>query len=329
MIAEDDRVAGGPPDRLAAQAVERAPILWNPNAGVKAGVRIGRTTREELHTLLERHGLRGPLYETRSREDAIERVGRFAEAGAELIIGAGGDGTISTIATRLIGTDVAVGILPLGSLMNVARSLGIPRDPVAAAAIIRDAGVTRIDAGRIGERVFFEVASIGLSAALMREAQRASRGRYGALVDAMRVLARYRSAWFELDLDDRRERVRGLVVSVANAPYTGFNMTLAPNARIDDGLLDVVVFEGYARSEFVRHALAILAGRRAASPRLSTYRARSVTVTTDRPLPCRADAADCGTTPVTIEVIPHAARFVVPLRPGARVAWGDAPSDAG
>jgi YegS/Rv2252/BmrU family lipid kinase len=321
------RHGGAGVETLAPDVVARAPILWNPSAGEKAGVRLGRMTRDELQAILVRHGLAGPLYETRSTEDAIGRVDRFVEAGAQLIVAAGGDGTVSAIASHLIGSDVAVGILPLGSLMNVARSLGVPRDPVAAAAIIREGRVTRIDAARAADRVFFEVASVGLSAALMRESQRVSRGQFGAVVQAVRVLARYHATDFELELDDRTERVRGLVVSVANAPYTGFNMTFAPNARIDDGLLDVVVFGGYSRSEFVLHALSIVAGRRAASPRLSTYRARRVTVTSTRPLPCRADASDCGTTPVTVESIPQAVRFVVPARPGAAVAWGAGPSD--
>lgn len=311
-------------ERLAPDVVALAPIIWNPNAGERAGVRIRRMDRRELQDILQRHGLTGPLYETRSKDDALTRVDRFVEAGAELVIAAGGDGTASAIAQRLIGTDVAVGILPLGSLMNLARSLGVPRDPVAAAAIIREGRVVRIDAARTGKHVFFEVTSVGLSAALMRDAQRASRGQFGALIDALRVVARYRATELDIDLDGRRERVRGLVVSVANAPFTGFNMTLAPNARLDDGLLDVVVFEGYARSEFLWHAFSILAGRRAASPRLSTYRAKRVRVESARPLACRADAADCGTTPVTVEVIPRAVRFVVPERPDPGAAWGDA-----
>jgi len=312
-----EATATRPPEstRLSPDVVARAPIIWNPKAGEKAGVRIARMTREDLQAILQRHGLGGPLYETRSQDDALERVERFVDAGAQLIVAAGGDGTVSSIAARLIGSDVAVGIVPLGSLMNVARSLGIPRDPVAAAAIIREGHVATIDAGRAGERTFFEVLSVGLSAALMRETQRVGKGHFGALVQTLRVLARYKATDFELDLDGKTEIVDGLLVSVANAPYTGFGLTLAPNARIDDGLLDVVVFEGYARSEFVRHALAILAGRRAASPRISTYRAARVRVSAARPLPTRVDAFDGGTTPVSAEVVPAAARFVVPASP--------------
>jgi YegS/Rv2252/BmrU family lipid kinase len=320
---QEGPAASRSPDRLPADVVTRAPIIWNPTAGEKAGVRLARMTRDGLQAILERHGLQGPLYETRSKDDAIARVERFVDAGAELIIAAGGDGTVSAVAATLIGRDVAVGVLPLGSLMNIARSLGIPRDPVAAAAILREGHVARVDAARAGEQVFFEVVSIGLSAALMREAQRVSRRQFGAVVQAVRVLARYRAARFDVELDDRTEQVRGLMVSVANAPYTGFNMTLAPNARIDDGLLDVVVFAGYSRREFVLHALSILAGRRAASPRLTSYVARRVTVTSARPLPVRADAEDLGTTPVTVEVIPSAVRFVVPPRPPEWSALSD------
>jgi diacylglycerol kinase (ATP) len=304
--------------------VARAPILWNPTAGEKAGVRVARTSADELRAILARHGLHGPLYETRNRADAEERIERLVGAEVDLIIAAGGDGTVGTVATRVMGTRIAVGIVPLGSLMNLARSLGIPRDPVAAAAIIREGRVATVDAARTDGHVFFEVASVGLSAALLREAQRVSKGHYGAVIQALRILARFKPTGFDLDLDGRREHVRGLLVSVANAPYTGFGLTLAPNARMDDGLLDVVVFSGYARTEFLRHFVSIFAGRRAASPRLLTFRAKRVRIAATRALPCRADAVDCGATPVEVEVMPEAVRFLVPVhpQPGAALRSG-------
>jgi diacylglycerol kinase family enzyme len=118
-----------------------------------------------------------------------------------------------------------------------------------------------------------------------------------------------------LRLDDRIVRTRALMVSVANGPYTGAGMTVAPAARLDDGRFDVRVFRGFSKVQLLRHLGAIAFGRRRYAPQVSTYRSRRVHVESARPLPCRADSRDLGWTPVTFETRPGALRVVVPASP--------------
>jgi diacylglycerol kinase (ATP) len=196
--------------------------------------------------------------------------------------------------------------------MNVARSLGIPRELDAAAAIVASAPRRSIDVGVAGGRPFHEAVSIGLSAALFEQAQRIDDGHYTALVGLLRVLLRHRPAAVRLTLDGRRVVTRALMITVANGPYTGLGLTLAPDARLDDGLLDVRVVGRFSKTELVRHFWSIAFGRRAYHPRISTDRAATVRIEAARPLFVRADAHDLGMTPVEITVRPRCLWVVAP-----------------
>jgi diacylglycerol kinase (ATP) len=102
------------------------------------------------------------------------------------------------------------------------------------------------------------------------------------------------------------------MVTVANGPYTGLGLTLAPDARLDDGLLDVRIVERFSKTELVRHFWAIAFGRRAYQPRIRTERASRIRVDSGRPLLVRADADDLGTTPVEVTVRPRCLWVIAP-----------------
>jgi len=196
--------------------------------------------------------------------------------------------------------------------MNVARMLGLPRDLDEAAAVVAGGAVRTIDVGEARRGLFFEGGSVGLNAAVFREVQRVDAGHYAALFAALATLVRYRPPRMVIRLDDRVLTTRALAVAVANGPYTGLGFTVAPEARLDDGLLDVVVFSRFSRTELIRHFGAIAFGRRRYTPRAATYRSARVRIDGVSPLPCRADARDLGTTPVEYAVRQGALRVVVP-----------------
>lgn len=290
----------------------RGVVLWNPTAGSKAGLPTNSATRDELLALLDRHGLGNELIETHSEEDLVRQARRAVGERVDVVIAAGGDGTIGTVAGVLLDTGVPLGLLPLGSLMNIARSLEIPRDLDDAAEVIASGVVRAIDIGETGEKLFFECASIGLNAALFEQAQRVDKRQYGALVDAFRVLLGYRRARLRLEMDDGTSTTRAYMVTVANGPYTAFGMTFAPDARMNDGRFDVRVFEGLDRARILRHLATIALGRRDHTHGVRTYRTSRITITSSHPVPCRADALDLGTTPVTLRTRPGALRVIVP-----------------
>lgn len=274
-------------------------VIWNPNAGQKLRGPAPGITEESLREVLDRHSIQARIVATESSEDATRAVREAIEAGLTQIIVAGGDGTIGQVAAELVGkTDLTLGILPLGSVMNVARMLGVPREIDAAAAVIA-AGKTRlIDVGEANGVVFYETASVGMNAAMFSAAQHFEDGDYGSPFRMLAIALRYRPARMVVEMDDHALTTRALMVTISNGAYMGVAMTVAPDARLDDGRFDVRIFRHFSKLELLRHLASIAFGRRRYSPNVSTYRSARVRITSKSPLPCRADSQDLGTTPL-------------------------------
>ena len=294
----------------------RIRVLVNPNSGAKAGIPTNSAAEDEVRAVMEPHfpKLGADLIVTGSEEEALVSTRDAVAKGYDVVVAAGGDGTAGTVACELLGTETALGILPLGSVMNVARMLDIPRDLEGAASIIATGEVRTIDVGEAKGQIFFEGGSVGLNAAVFREAQRADSdsGRHRALWAALWVLIRYRPPRMVLHLNDRVLTTRALAVGVANGPYSGLAFTVAPDATIDDGKFDVVIFSRFSRTELIRHFASIAFGRRRYSAKTATYRSSWVRIEGVHPLPCRADGHDLGFTPVEYMVRPGALRVVAP-----------------
>jgi diacylglycerol kinase (ATP) len=288
------------------------PVIWNAEAGKRA-LSINKLDEPGLRAVLEKAGLAVDIFAPGSAEETKAKAKELVAGGARTVIAAGGDGTTGLIAEALLDTDVALGIVPLGSVMNIPRMLNIPREPEAAAQIIA-AGITRlIDVGVANGTLFYETASVGIGAAIFRESDRFEHGDYGTLFRAVRNAFRYRPARMSIELADRRRiNSRALMVTVGNGPYMGLGMTVAPAARPDDGLLDIRVFRHFSKFELLRHFVGIAYGRYRYSPHVLTERSRSVRIEGSRPLPVRADAKSLGYTPLECEVRPQALKVIVP-----------------
>jgi len=289
-------------------------VIWNPTAGSKAGLPTNTRDGDDLRAALAelRRDVEVDLYESPSAEATLERARRAVDDGVEIVAAAGGDGTAYAVARCLIGTETALGLLPMGSAMNLVRTLDIPRELPAAAAVLRDGPIREIDVGLVRDQPFFEIVSIGLSADAFERAQAVDRRHdWGAVLDLLRLALRYRRSRMELELDDGTLRTRALAVAIANGPYTGMGLTLAPDARVDDGRLDVVVFEGLSPLGLLGHMIRVAGGRESPSRfrHLTTGRAM---VRSRHPLAVRADAADAGSTPVEVAIRAGALRVVTP-----------------
>ena len=294
----------------------RIRVLINPHSGAKAGIPTNAAAEEEVRIAVEQHfpGLGEDMVITESEEEAIAATRDAVAKGYDVVVAAGGDGTVGTVACELLGKETALGILPLGSVMNVARMLDIPRDLEGAAAVIATGEVRTIDVGEAKGQIFFEGGSVGLNAAVFREAQQvdSDSGRHRALGAALWVLLRYRPPRMVLHLDDRVLTTRALAVAVANGPYSGLGFTVAPDAAINDSKFDVVIFSRFSRTELIRHFVSIAFGRRRYSAKTATYRSSRVRIEGVHPLPCRADGHDLGSTPVEYVVRPGALRVIAP-----------------
>ncbi len=285
-------------------------VIWNPSAG-GGGENDLEERRVALRTALSARGIHAEVFESDGEASTARRVDEALERGVGTIVAAGGDGTVRSVAFRLLDRDVALGILPFGSAMNVARSLDIPLDLDGAADVLANGNVRAIDVGEVRGRPFLEIASIGLGAEMLAGATHVREGRFGAAIDMLVRSWRYRRTRVRLQLDGREVRGRALSLAVANGPYTGHGIGLAPDARLDDGQFDVLLYEGFGGFGLVAHLARVLLGR-TDDARIGRYRASTVRVATRHPLPVRLDSQDLGSTPVELTVRRGALRVIAP-----------------
>jgi YegS/Rv2252/BmrU family lipid kinase len=287
-------------------------VIWNPTAGGGAAEDLDKR-RDELRALLLEHGIDAEVVASRSEAEAVERVDAAVRDGHRTIVAAGGDGTVRTVALRLLGRDVALGILPMGTAMNVARSLDIPLEVPLAAEVLRTGAVRTIDVAQVRGETFLEIASIGAAAELLAGGREAKEGRIDRALDLLRQGVRHPRTRIRLKLDGREIRGRAPSIAIANGRFTGRGLELVPEAALDDGLLDVLVFEGFGGLELLVHLARLLLGR-AHDRRIRRYRAATVDVTTHRPLPIRIDSGVIGPTPAVFTTRPRSLRVIAPPR---------------
>ena len=164
------------------------------------------------------------------------------EEGYDAVIAVGGDGTINEIGSALVGSNVPLGIVPEGSGNGLALYLGIPMNESAALRRINRFESVSIDCGKVGDRNFFNIAGIGFDASVSDKfASETFRGPVGYLRTVINVLSKYKPKKYTLNIDGKIYEREAFMISVANSPQYGNNAYIAPNASINDGLLDVCI----------------------------------------------------------------------------------------
>jgi undecaprenyl-diphosphatase len=260
--------------------------------------------------------------------DDVARLRKLVhEAGADapLVVAAGGDGTVCAAVNAVHGSSALLGIIPLGTSNDVARSLGIPPDGVEAAGVLAGSPrVCAIDAGRVRlggtDQVFLNAATGGLNVAFAQEATKGSlRDRFGGLtypVAAARAIRSYEPFECTLTSGDRHETVRAVHLSVSNAPVFGGLLGIrVPGASMTDGRLDVIAIE---RLSFVRLALAVadaLVGRHRPVHGVHAMRVESLRIEAPDGPELALDGEVLGSLPAEFDVLPAALRVVVPPLP--------------
>ena len=314
---------------IDVRALEQPPrLIMNPHAGQKLGMATNTSDADTVLAALRAVGVEATLCPTERPKHATDLAREAVNDGCKLVIAAGGDGTVSETAEGLIGTDTALGIMPLGSIMNMARTLCIPRDLTQAAEVIAAGRVLAMDAGRVSNALFLEAAGVGLAAALFGYFERLDSGR-ARIRSVMRGLWRFLTNLGRprliLDIDGQRVQTQAGMVTIANGPFVGAAYALAPEALVDDGLLDVVVFRGASVPRMLVHMVLVAGGRRLPPPpQAQVWRARTVEVMTRRrrQLPVHADGSVIGATPARFDVLPAALHVVIGVpAPNATCAW--------
>jgi YegS/Rv2252/BmrU family lipid kinase len=287
-------------------------VIWNPGAG-DGGQRRDEIAerRTTIEAALRAAGVEAELYESESEADAAKRVDAALANETSTIVAAGGDGTVRSIAFRLRDRDAALGILPLGTAMNVARSLDIPLELDGAAAVLAAGHVRSIDVGEARGQPFLEVASIGLGAEVLAGATDIEEGRFRRALSSLRRAIQHPRTRVQLQLDGREVRGRAPSIAVANGRFTGRGLELAPQAALDDGRFDVLLYEGFGPFQLAAHLVRVLLGR-PRDPRIGRYRAATVRISTHRRLPVRLDSQDIGATPIELVTRRGALKVIAP-----------------
>jgi len=240
--------------------MRHAALIYNPIAGrgrwegVLAGVL--RTCRQE--------GLDLEPVPTTAAGQATELAGGLARDGrVEAVFALGGDGTAREVAAGLLGSGTPLGILPAGTANLMALALGLPRDPVAAAAMLCRAPSRRFDAGLAGGSAFLMMISAGLDARALAALDQDFKSRFGkaaVLLQGVREWWRYGYPEIEVVADGERLPA-ATFVAVCNIPYYGGSYRMAPGARADDGRFELVTFHGTGRAPTLAFILGLLTGR--------------------------------------------------------------------
>lgn len=297
----------------------RGRIIYNPAAGPRDVEREVRRVRREL----ERRGWRVDVATTACADDVRRLAADAAKAGVDAVWVAGGDGTVSQAVNGLVGTQTALGVLPVGTGNMWAKQLRLPTYTLANPFRLREAAIAQlegevraVDVGRIGDRHFLLWVGIGFDALITAELEPRSRPmkRLGAIpyaIAAVTLARHYSGVRMRVLLDGRPVRGRVLLILVSNVQTYAF-FPIARQARLDDGLLDVVIFKGLGLSYIVRQLVRALSGRPLEDPRTVYRQVRRITVDTETAISVQADGDPLGTTPVAMSVVPRALRVMVP-----------------
>jgi YegS/Rv2252/BmrU family lipid kinase len=311
-------------------------LIVNPAAG---GGKAGRVAPEVERTL-RGHGLTVRRADTRDLDHARALAREAAEQG-ETVVALSGDGMIGVVADALRAVEGAVlGVLPGGRGNDLARVLGIGDDPVAACATIAHGVPRAMDLGEVSDqrreglgRAFVGVASAGFDSDANRIANEAPAWLGGLVYTyaALRALAAWRPASFEIELDPPGERRRftGYSVGACNSKTYGGGMRAAPDAMLDDGLLEVVILETVSKLAFVTKILPrVFKGTHVRLPTVHVFRAAEVEVSADRPFTMYADGDPIGELPVRVRAVPAAVTVLVPAEDRVGSGVGSAFSNA-
>lgn len=301
---------------MEARAATSAPpqhlaLIVNPSAG---GGRAGHALPDVQDTL-RRLNLEHRVETTRSLEHAAE-LAREATDRNETAVAFGGDGLVGAVAGALRDSSGVLGILPGGRGNDLARVLGIPLEPLPACEVLAQGTVRPLDLGQAGERTFVGIASCGFDSEANRIANetRVVRGNLVYAYGAIGALISWRPATFEVTLDDDRVHVvTGYSVGACNSKAYGGGMYAAPDAELDDGLLDIVTCSDMPKRRFLTTMLPrVFKGTHIEMPEVTVLRSSQATISADRPFTLYADGDPIAELPVTVRALPRAVRVVVP-----------------
>jgi YegS/Rv2252/BmrU family lipid kinase len=247
-----------------------------------------------------------------SMQHARELAAEARDQG-EIVAAMGGDGITGAIAGELRDNGL-LAVLPGGRGNDFARKLKIPFDPVEATKLLLDGAERKVDLAIANDVVFLGILSAGFDSDVSRIAleTRLKLGTFVYTYGVLRAIAGWKQAAWKLQIDGRPTEFPGYSVAVANSGVFGGGMFLAPDASLEDGLLDVVTIAQQSKLKYLRGLPRVFNGSHLKDPAINIVQGREVTFSADRPFIAYADGDPIGELPLTVRVLPGALRVVAP-----------------
>jgi diacylglycerol kinase (ATP) len=296
----------------------RAVVIHNPSSGTNQHAAPLAAAIQQLRAL----GWEIVARETRAGGDATQLARQAVGEHFDAAFAVGGDGTLNEVLNGLLGSDLILGVLPLGTANVWALEMGLPLNDMARAATLQANAPTRaIDVGiargeGFAARAFMLFCGAGFDASVIREveAQRALKHQWGKLffvLVGLRQALQYRGRRIVVTVDGTTRKRRVLLALTSNAQLYGALVRMPPDARVDDGLLDVTLLHGDNALNTAWHFIRLGAGFYRQQPDIEHLRGREIEIR-GATLPVHLDAEPVGATPLRISIQPRAVRVLVP-----------------
>ncbi|MCE9522408.1 MAG: lipid kinase [Alphaproteobacteria bacterium] len=293
---------------IGATARRRALVLVNPNA------RSGGAPLDQALKIFERGGIEVSIEQFASAAEVSPDIVRRRK-GIDLVVVCGGDGTVNAAAHGLVETGLPAGILPMGTANDLARTLNIPLNPSEAAAVIVAGHTRRLDVGDVNGHLFFNVASLGLSADIARGLSREAKrrwGRFSYALAAMKALLSARPFGAVIAMKTGDVRVKTLQIAVGNGRHYGGGSIVEASAAIDDGHLDLYSLEVSGVWKLALMLPAFRRGVHGAWREVRTARCTEFEIRTRRPRPINTDGDLVTFTPARFTIRRSAVAMFAP-----------------
>lgn len=288
---------------------KRVKFIVNPIAGFR---RDKQFIIERLQKLAADFDI--VIEKTSCRGEARAMASAAAREGFDAAVAIGGDGTVNEVASGLIGTETALGIIPRGSGNGLARSLGIPLNLEQAIRIAGSGQRRRIDVGRAAHRNFFVVTGVGFDASVGKQFDGTYwRGPLPYFYLAVKESLTYQPRQVQLSFEQQTLKLTPFLITVANTCQYGNGAMIAPQARCDDGLLDICVVDDANKFSMLRHLPKLFNGNIERAPHIRYYRSNEIVIEGDGPLLFHVDGEPETTDgALHISVLPQALQVIVP-----------------
>ncbi len=283
-------------------------LLFNPNAGMAR--RLGLTE----DNLLSRLKSKGIEVESICCGDGEEMARTAAETDGMAIV-AGGDGTIHSLLQAVNRCNaLRIAIIPCGTANHLATALDIPQNIDDAINIMASGQIKAIDIGSVNGTMFIQAAGVGLHARIFHQyGEHKEKSSIDAAAATLSVFSGWEPKSMKITIDGSSSVEEVTQVTVANTPMYGGRFLIAPEARLDDGLFDVVILGSMSKMEIIEYAVSAMTGALAGKPKTSIFRAKSIDIESlSGPVEVHADAQPAGFTPKSIRILSDCVEVVVP-----------------